>query len=70
MAEKTLRNHWVLFLKLSEYLTKNPKINNKKIKEITKKYINQNDVDFKTISEDKEKIYLDKLTENLNNLQK
>ena len=70
LAEKTLRNHWTLFLKLSEYLSKNPKINNKKIKEITKKYINQNDVDFKTISEDKEKIYLDKLTENLNNLQK
>lgn len=68
LATKTLKNHWVLFLKLSEYLSKNPKITNKKIKEFTKKYINQDYTTFETIIEDEEAFYSDKLIENLKKL--
>jgi len=66
-AINTLNSQKVLFLKVSEYLSKNPKMTNKKLKEFTKKYIV--DLKYDDILKDKNKFYVEMLDNELNNLQ-
>lgn len=58
IARHTLHEQKTLFLKISEYLTKNPKITNKKLKELTKLYVKN--ITMSQIDENKEQIYIDK----------
>lgn len=61
LAKETLTNQELLFYKISEYLTKHSKIENKKIKELTKKYIK--DIDYNSLLENKQNIYLNLFNE-------
>jgi len=67
LAEKTLNDQKPLFLKISEYLAKNPKITNKKLKDLTKKYIIG--LKFSDLNKDKQLFYTEKLNNELNNLK-
>lgn len=65
MATETLEEQNLLFMKISEYLSNNPKISNKKIKEFTKKYINN--VEFDSLLKDKNYFYVDIFNKKLKN---
>lgn len=67
LAKKTLEKQKVLLLKISEYLSKNVKITNKQLKEMSKKYLV--DVDYKTIYNDKHQFYVEKLNEELKKIK-
>jgi cell division protease FtsH len=67
MSMKTLTQQKVLFLKVSEYLSKNPKMTNKKLKELTKKYILN--INYEDLLKDKQSFYVDMLNEELNKLK-
>lgn len=62
-ATETLNEQNTLFIKLSEYLSKNPKITNKKLKELTKKYINN--IDYNDLFKDKNAFYVNMLNDKL-----
>jgi cell division protease FtsH len=67
LARTTLSEQKLLFLKISEYLSKNPKITNKEIKNLTKKYVSG--ISMEEINKNKEQFYCDKLNEQLKNLK-
>lgn len=66
LAESVLNAQKPLFLKISEYLSKNPKITNKKLKELTKKYAIG--ITMAELNKDKQLFYTEKLNNELNNL--
>lgn len=68
LAKQTLINENELFLRLSEYLCDNPKITNKKLKELTKKYIKTKTM--VELSKDQELFYSEMLNEKIKELNK
>jgi hypothetical protein len=65
LAVKTLTEEKTLFLKISEYLSKNPKMSSKTVKEMSKKHLKT--IDYIDILENKEDFYLKKLNMHLKN---
>ena len=63
IASNTLEKQKILFLKISEYLNKYPKLTNKKLKELTKKYIVG--IEYSELLKDKESFYLESLNNEL-----
>lgn len=66
LAKETLRKERLLLLKISEYLSKNPKITRKKLKELTEKYAVTITLD--EINKNKEEIYYNTLNTELQTL--
>lgn len=66
LAKETLVKENVLFLKISEYLAKNPKITRKKLKELTAKYAVSVTID--DINKNKEEFYSNTLKIKLQNI--
>ena len=66
MALDILQKENILFLKVAEYLSKNPKMSNIKLKQFIKRYAKT--ITVEEISEDKQKFYTDKLNKLIKNL--
>lgn len=64
-AKETLKNQETLFLKISEYLTNNPKMSSSKIKEYTKKYIKG--IKYEDILKNNNDFFYEKLNEMIKN---
>lgn len=63
LAKETLKKENTLFLKISEYLSKNPKITRKKLKELTAKYAVSVTMD--ELNKNKEEFYTEALNKEL-----
>lgn len=67
LAIKTINEQKILLLKITEYLIKQPKMNNKKIKEYSKKYLVN--FDLKSLEENKTDFYLNIINKELEKLK-
>ncbi len=67
VSSKTLETQKELFLKVSEYLSKNPKMTNKKLKEYTKKYAVG--IEYEDLLKDKQAFYTELLNKKLETLK-
>jgi hypothetical protein len=68
IAKKTIEDQRPLFLSISDYLAKHPKITNKKIKNLTNKYIVG--ITMKELNYDNENFYSSMLNENIKNINR